>query len=424
MPDGVAVRPSNRLRRADPDVTVTLLEQFSLDSRKPYDRVLRDTGWPQGLRRGNVPCLVLLLRREGRGDDHKACRVRGEGGLAIVRPSNLFRKSVPGKPSAPPEAPHSAAADSARLAGKPTGDLPTPEPLDQPDAPYHALARQEVGRILEAVAAGNAFEIGALQRIVAGMANSILSGDELLVHALIDDDTAYDLSRHMTNTAVFAIKMGHGAGCRTEELPWLGLAACLHDVGMTIVPKRILDNTGPLTADETALVRRHPEQGFRILQTLGASFEWLANVALQEHEREDGSGYPKALREDEIHEYAKIIGLADAYESLTHFRPYRNKRSAIDAVKELITTQRTRFPDSALKGLIRGLSTFPVGSHVRLNTMEIARIVATNPAFPLRPIIEIVAGSRGERLASPRRLDLSTNTLLYVTEAWSGKILG
>lgn len=317
-------------------------------------------------------------------------------------------------------APRPAPADSTRPAGKPTGDLLAPEPLDQPDAPYHDLARQEVGRILEAVAGGNAFEIEPLQRIVAGIAKSILSGDDLLVQALVDEGTVYNLARHMANTAVFAIKIGHGAGCRTEELPWLGLAACLHDVGMTVVPKPILDKQGPLTADETALVRRHPEHGFRILQRLGAPFEWLANVALQEHEREDGSGYPKALREDEIHEYAKIVGLADAYESLTHFRPYRNKLSAFDAVKELITAQRTRFPDSALKGLIRGLSTFPVGSHVRLNSLEIARIVATNPVFPLRPVIEIVAGPRGERLNAPRRVDLSANTLLYVTEACSG----
>jgi HD-GYP domain-containing protein (c-di-GMP phosphodiesterase class II) len=192
---------------------------------------------------------------------------------------------------------------------------------------------------------------------------------------------------------------------------------------MSIVPKQVLDKPGPLTADETTLVRQHPERGFRILQRLGAEFEWLANVALQEHEREDGSGYPRGLKGDEIHEYAKIVGLADAYESLTHFRPYRNKRGAFDAVKELITVQRAKYPDHALKGLIRGLSTFPVGSHVRLNSMEIARIVATNPAFPLRPVIEVVAGPRGERLASPRRVDLSTNTLLYVTEACSGKIL-
>jgi len=289
---------------------------------------------------------------------------------------------------------------------------------------YCALAKQELERILEAAAAGNAFEVRAVHRIVAGMAKSVSNGDGLLVQALSDDDTDYDLSRHMVNTTIFAIKIGQGGGCRAEELPWLGLAACLHDVGMSSVPKQLLDKPGPLTADETTLVRQHPETGFRILQRLGAEFEWLANVALQEHEREDGSGYPRGLKGDEIHEYAKIVGLADAYESLTHFRPYRNKRGAFDAVKELITVQRAKFPDHALKGLIRGLSTFPVGSHVRLNSMEIARIVATNPAFPLRPVIEVVAGPRGERLASPRRMDLSTNTLLYVTEACSGKILG
>jgi HD-GYP domain-containing protein (c-di-GMP phosphodiesterase class II) len=227
----------------------------------------------------------------------------------------------------------------------------------------------------------------------------------------------------MANTAVFAIKIGQGAGCRPEELPWLGLAACLHDVGMTISPRPLLDKPGPLSADETALVRQHPDEGFRILQRLGAEFEWLANVALQEHEREDGSGYPRGLRGNETHEYAKIVGLADAYESLTHFRPYRSRCSAFDAVKELITVQRMKFPDGALKGLIRGLSTFPVGSHVRLNSMEIARIVATNPAFPLRPVIDVVFGTRGEPLDPPRRVDLSTNTLLYVTEACSGRNL-
>ncbi len=323
---------------------------------------------------------------------------------------------MPGNPSATARPPRPAAPDPTPAVGRRTVNLPAPDPHDQPDAPCHIVARSEVGRILEAAVAGHVFEIETLQHVVTHMAKSILSGDELLVHALADDDTVYDLSQHMVNTAVFAIKIGQGAGCRTEELPWLGLAACLHDVGMVIVSPSILHNPAPLTDEALALVRGHPEKGFRILQSLGDEFEWLANVALQEHEREDGTGYPRCLRGGEIHEYAKIVGLADAYESLTHFRPYRSQRSAFDAVKELITAQRTKFPDSALKGLIRGLSTFPVGSHVRLNTMEIARIVATNPAFPLRPVVEIVAGPKGERLASPRRVDLSTNTLRHITD--------
>lgn len=409
-----------RIRRG---LRAAITAEFSLDSHLPYDRVQREIWAPAGPQRS--------VGASGPFDDARPLRTcRGvrltsiprRGGLAIVRPSDPFRKSVPDTPHAARETSPAIAAGSAQGPGKPTADLQTPAPLGESEAAHYASVKQEVSRILGAVAAGTAFRIESLQPLVADMAVSILKGDTLLVHALTEDDAAYDLPRHMTNTAIFAIKIGQGAGCRAEELPWLGLAACIHDVGMTVVPRRIIDKPGALTADETALVRRHPDEGFRLLQKLGAEFEWLANVALQEHERDDGSGYPRGLRGEEVHEYAKIVGLADAYESLTHSRPYRNRRSAFDAVKELITVQRAKFPDRALKGLIRGLSTFPVGSHVRLNTMEIARIVATNPAFPLRPVIEIVAGTRGERLDPPRRVDLSANTLLYVTEACSGKV--
>lgn len=306
----------------------------------------------------------------------------------------------------------------------PAGSLGQSQSSDPPDDVTYDLARQHVAAILDAAAEADAFQAETLQRLVIQMATSIQKRDGLLVQALGNRETDVDLARHMVNTAIFAIKIGQGAGCRTDELPWLGFAACLHDVGMIIVPKRLLEKPGPLTAEETLLVRQHPEKGFRILQRLGGDLEWLANVALQEHEREDGSGYPKGLKGSEIHDYAKIVGLADAYESLTHFRPYRGQRSAFDAVKELITVQRAKFPDRALKGLIRGLSTFPVGSYVRLNSTEIARIVATNPAFPLRPAIEVVVGPRGDRLDPPRRVDLSSNTLLYVTEAYAGKPLG
>jgi hypothetical protein len=58
-----------------------------------------------------------------------------------------------------------------------------------------------------------------------------------------------------------------------------------------------------------------------------------------------------------------------------------------------------------------------VGSLVRLNSKEIVRVVATNPAFPMRPVVEIIAGPSGERLASPRRVDLAQNSLVYITDS-------
>jgi HD-GYP domain-containing protein (c-di-GMP phosphodiesterase class II) len=294
------------------------------------------------------------------------------------------------------------------------------EPVAHPDVShFYQAAQQETGQILEAAASGSSFGVNRLLQVLTGMVKTFAVGDDLLVPALHGTDAKYDLATHMVNTSILAIKIGRVVGCRAEELPWLGLAACLHDVGMVIIPRRILEKSDELTEEEAALVRRHPDKGARILQSLGSEFKWLATVALQEHERVDGSGYPAGLKGDEIHEYAKIVGLVDTYESLTHFRPYRPTKAAFDVVRDLITTDRTKFPDQLLRGIIHGLSTFPVGTHVRLNSSETARVVTTNPAFPLRPVVEVVVASNGERLDPPRRIDLSANTLLYITGASS-----
>jgi HD-GYP domain-containing protein (c-di-GMP phosphodiesterase class II) len=221
----------------------------------------------------------------------------------------------------------------------------------------------------------------------------------------------------MVNVAILAIKIGQGIGYAEDDLRRLALAACLHDVGTTKVSRRILEKPGVLAPEELALIRQHPEQGFRMLQVLGPEFEWVATVALHEHERQDGSGYPHGLKGDQIHEYAKIVGLADVYEALTHERPYKKMRVPLDAVKEIVTTNRHMFPPQIMKGMIQGLSTFPVGSLVRLNSREIVRVVATNPAFPMRPVVEIITGPTGERLASPRRVDLAHNSLVYITDS-------
>lgn len=339
--------------------------------------------------------------------------------------SDLVRKGGgTGKPE-PPEAPLSFAEAAAprpeREGPRPESPRPDPaRPGEDPDAPgtfVYEAALQEIGRLVQAASEGTPLRAANLQRLVGGIVKELLAGDALLLRALEHGEAAYELPRHMLNTAIFAVKIGQGTGCREEELPWLALAACLHDLGMTVIPARIPNKPGKLTDEELGLVRRHPERSFRLLQGLGVELEWLANVAWQHHEREDGSGYPRGLKGDAIHDFAKIIGLADIYEALTHPRAYREARSPLDVIKEIISAERLHFPSHILKGFIRGLSTFPVGSWVRLNTGETARIVKTNPAFPLRPEVEILQGAKGESVEPPRRVDLSANTLLHITDS-------
>ncbi len=350
----------------------------------------------------------------------KSAIPRGE--FAIVRLSDLVRKPDAAKDTAQgKDKTLSFAGIGSPAPGSVSAE--SPEPSYRPEALYQS-AWQEVARIVEAASAGKPYEIGALQRVVADLIESLAREDGLVVQALERSETYPNLPAHMVNVAILAVKIGQGVGYGEEDLRRLALAACLHDVGTLSIPRRILEKVGTLTPDELALIRQHPEKGFRMLQALGPEFDWLAVVALHEQEREDGSGYPQGLKGDQIHEYAKVVGLADVYESVTHTRSYQKARVPFDAVKEIMSVNRHMFPDRILKGLIQGLSTFPVGSFVRLNSKETARVVATNPAFPLRPVVEVLTDAKGERLASPRRVDLAQNSLLYITDAASSDVGG
>jgi HD-GYP domain-containing protein (c-di-GMP phosphodiesterase class II) len=331
--------------------------------------------------------------------------------IELVRKSDAPSKAI--------QAGRNESTSPAANMGSPVGDA-VPSASAEMSGLHRALyqaGRKELAQILEAARGAKPLEVGALRRVVAGMVDALAIGDGLQVLTLGVGDTILDLPAHMVNVAIFAVKIGQGLGYGRDELRRLALAASLHDVGMLAVPQRILEKPGALSPDELTLVREHPKKGSRILQALGPEYDWVATVALQEHEREDGSGYPGGLKMDGIHEHAKIVGLADSYEALTRPRPYQKQRAPFDALKEVTGRSQHLFAHNVLKGFIQGLSAYPVGSLVRLNSGEVARVVATHPALPLRPVVEVLTGSLGEQLRSPRRVDLTQNSLLYVTES-------
>lgn len=325
--------------------------------------------------------------------------------MAFAEMTPLLGETAPGAPPAPEEAP----------------SPPTPPGTDAAVAELYRQMQGHLEEIFESVRLRAPFTIARLSLGLVRIIDSLTEGDSLLVEALDRTDIEGGLAAHSLNVCVFALKIAMATGAHREELPWLGLGALLHDVGMLRVPSEILAKPGPLSAAEREVVRRHPEEGHEILKGLGGEYARLATIALEEHEREDGSGYPRGLRGDAIHDHAKLVGLADVYEALTHDRPYRRRLIPFDAVREIVASERRAFPERILKGLIQGLSTFPVGSLVRLNTEETGRVVATNPGLPLRPTIEILYAPGGEPLQEPRRVDLSQNSLLYIVDSAGGE---
>ena len=155
-------------------------------------------------------------------------------------------------------------------------------------------------------------------------------------HALasaIDTKDSYT-GDHSTKVADLAVEVGRALRLPVEVIDEIRVGARLHDLGKIGVPDAILMKPGPLSLDEQAVMRRHAEAGFSILQQAPVS-NYVRQAVRHTHERWDGKGYPDGLGGDAIPLLARIVGVADAYEAMTSDRPYRKGMSSQTALKRL-----------------------------------------------------------------------------------------
>lgn len=139
---------------------------------------------------------------------------------------------------------------------------------------------------------------------------------------------------HSLGVAELSRKIGEKMGLSEKELMGLYISGLLHDIGKSTIPLEILVKPGRLNELEMKLIRLHAQAGYEILKDI--AFPWpVALVALQHHERLDGSGYPQGLKGYEIIREAKIVAVADIVDAMTHDRPYRPGYGIEKAKEEL-----------------------------------------------------------------------------------------
>ncbi len=145
---------------------------------------------------------------------------------------------------------------------------------------------------------------------------------------------------------------------RDDRVEALRYAGILHDVGKLGVPTRVLQKTGPLSDMEFAAIKRHPRNGTEMVRGI-AFLEEAYNGIMHHHERLDGRGYPLGLAGHDIPEFARIIAVADAFDSMTSTRSYRGAREIPEALHELENCAGTQFDPAMVHALIAALSLQP-----------------------------------------------------------------
>jgi len=152
---------------------------------------------------------------------------------------------------------------------------------------------------------------------------------------------------HQQRVADLAHLVGENMGLAEDIVERLYLDGLFHDIGKISIPRSILTKPGELTEEEWALIRAHTKQGYSILKD--TNLPWpIADVALQHHERLDGSGYPDGITEERLSLEVSILAVCDVVEAMSSHRPYRPARTTTDVLQELNDGRGTKYNASVV----------------------------------------------------------------------------
>jgi len=159
---------------------------------------------------------------------------------------------------------------------------------------------------------------------------------------------------HCTRVSLASGMIAREIGMGQERQRAIRYAGMLHDVGKLGVPTKVLQKEGPLTEEEYAAIQLHPMRGLEIVRGIDFLDEAFAGI-MHHHERYDGAGYPMGLAGDEIPEFARIIAVADAFDSMTSDRSYRGARPVPEAIAELRKGAGTQFDPDMVDAFIKAV---------------------------------------------------------------------
>ena len=204
--------------------------------------------------------------------------------------------------------------------------------------------------------------------------------------------------KHSVDVATMSMVIAKKYGLDEKAVRDVGIAGLLHDVGKIKIPKEILNKPSRLTEEEFELMKKHAQFGYDMLKEKNAFNNDILMGVLQHHEKLNGGGYPNGLRGDDIHLYAKIIAVADIYDSLVTKRPYKQGFSKRDAI-EMIMAMTSELDIFVMQSFFDSVILYPVDSIVTLSNGEQAKVVKNNPGFMLRPNVVGVTSGKLYKLA-------------------------
>src|SRR3990170_3635211 len=253
---------------------------------------------------------------------------------------------------------------------------------------------------------GKAIEVNDVKEQVGDIVDSVFRNrDALLCLTNLKDYDDYTFM-HCVNIGILAVSFGRHLGMKKKQLENIGFGGILHDIVKTMIPESILNKPGKYTEAEYEIMKRHVNLGGEILRKHDNIPEEAMLVALQHHERFNGTGYPNRLFGGKISIEGQIASISDVYDALTYDRVYQTAATCHSTIKKLYEWGDTLFDRVLIEKFVQCIGIYPYNSLVELNTGQCGIVVSMNHQSLLRPKVRIVLDS-SRKPQDPILVDLS-----------------
>jgi HD-GYP domain-containing protein (c-di-GMP phosphodiesterase class II) len=270
-----------------------------------------------------------------------------------------------------------------------------------------AKSKEAVVSMFQEVRMGKAIDHEAAGALVEEIANSVLRNPGALI-SLARLKTADDYT-YMHSVAVCAlmVALSHQLDLDEKATRAAGLAGLLHDLGKAVMPMEVLNKPGKLTDEEFRIIKSHPVEGHRMLVEGGAVGDIPLDVCLHHHEKMDGSGYPKGLKDAEISLYAKMGAVCDVYDAITSNRPYKAGWDPAESIRKMTEWSKGHFDGHVFQAFVKSIGIYPTGSLVRLSSGRLGVVVEQSVKSLLMPTVKVFFSTKSQTYIPPEIVDLA-----------------
>ncbi len=269
------------------------------------------------------------------------------------------------------------------------------------------VTRRQIRRVLTDLRLGRHIDVDNTRFVVTKMVDSIVRyRDASIWLTQLKNQDEYTCL-HCLNVCVLTVSFCHYLGYSKTDLETIGLGALLHDVGKALTPPELLNKPDALTPEELQVLRRHPEDGYRLMVSQTNLPEVSLSVIRHHHERINGQGYPKGLDSDELHVPILATAVCDVYDAITSDRSYSRAQPADRAVQMMQQQADRTFGGELMHNFVKCIGIYPVGSMVELNNGCIGLVVSAPENNRLKPRVLVVSDQKHQAIEQRALVDLA-----------------